>query len=95
LLTRIKTKVLICIIYSTQTWLVLTSFIPHLKTIKELYYSTMMCRLSMLNLTWAGFHNQGLIPITSDRVLNDSLCCSYKYNWLMYVYSEENCIFRI
>ena len=34
---------------------------------------------------WAGFHNQGLTLsfislIIADQILNDLLCCSYKYN---------------
>ena len=39
-------------------------------------------------MPWAGFHNQGSIHsvthiMIATQILNDSLCCSYKYNWCL------------
>jgi len=38
---------------------------------------------SMIILVHRPIYNQEFTPITADQILNDSLCCSKKYNrWL-------------
>jgi len=92
--SRFVRKLLNCWILFIKCFTVVSIIVNFKKSsVLGLLYSPMKEVLTKIGiwtyyLKWDQFYNPGftlseLILIIADQILNDSLCCSYKYNWCL------------